>query len=158
MNDQVRLLQTEIRADLKAIAQAYRALDPLSERLAEPETAIVVAYYLHVLYGSFENLFRRIAVFFGNQVPDPEWWHAQLLRQMTLDVPGVRPPVISHELYDSLDELRRFRHLFRNAYVLHFDPDRLVIVLKHARRIEPLYQRDVERFLQFLDALAGLPA
>ncbi len=158
MNEQVRLLQTEIRADLQTIAQAYGELNRSAGRLDEPEMAIVVAYYLHVIYGSLENLFRRIATLFGNQVTDRERWHAQLLRRMTLDVPGVRPPVIGHELYESLDELRRFRHLFRNAYVLNFDPDRLTIVLKHARRIELLYRRDVERFLQFLDALTDNPA
>lgn len=157
MNEQVRLLQSEIRADLQTIAQAYGELNQFSDRLTEPEIAIVVAYYLHAIYGLFENLLRRVAMLFGNQVADRERWHAQLLRRMTLDVPGVRPPVISDELYESLDELRRFRHLFRNAYVLNLDPDRLTIVLKHARRIEPLYRRDIERFLQFLDGLTENP-
>lgn len=96
--------------------------------------AIVVAYYLHVIYGLFENILKRIGTFFGNQITDQARWHAQILRQMTLDVPEVRPAVIGGELYGSLDELRRFRHLFRNAYFMSFDPDRLAIVLKHARR------------------------
>jgi hypothetical protein len=142
---------------LQAIAQAYDALNRLTDRLAEPEVTIAIAYYLHVIYGLFENLFRHIAALFGNQIADQDQWHTQLLRRMTLDVPGVRPPVISRELYESLDELRRFRHLFRNAYVLIFDPDRLAIVLKHARYIEPLYQRDIERFLELLDTLAETP-
>ena len=154
MNEQVRLLQTEIRANLQAIAHAYGELNRFSDRLSEPEMAIVVAYYLHVIYGLFENLLRRVAMLFSNHVTDQERWHAQLLHRMALDVPGVRPAVISPELYESLDELRRFRHLFRNAYVLNFDPDRLMIVLKHAHRIELLYRPDVERFLQFLAALA----
>jgi len=154
MNEQIRLLQTEIRADLEAIAQAYDALNQLADRLDEPEVTIAVAYYMHVIYGLFENLFRRAAVLFGNHVVDRDQWHTQLLRRVALDVPGVRPPLVSPELYESLDELRRFRHLFRTAYVLSFDPDRLTIVLKHARRIEPLYARDIGRFLEFLDVLA----
>jgi hypothetical protein len=153
MNEQIRLLQTEIRADLESIAQAYDALGRLAD-LDKSEMAIAAAYYLHVIYGLFENLFRRVAALFGNHVTERDRWHAQLLRRMTLDVPGVRPPIVSQELYESLDELRRFRHLFRNAYVLNFDPDRLAIVLKHARRIEPVYQRDIQRFLAFLDILA----
>ena len=32
--------------------------------------------------------------------------------------------------------------------------NRLAIVLKQARRIEPLYARDIGRFLEFLDVLA----
>ena len=117
MNEKIRLLQSEIRSDLEDIAQAYKKLNQFTDRLDEPEMAIVVAYYLHVIYGLFENIMKRISILFGNQVTDQSRWHTQLLRRMTLDVPEMRPAAIGHELYDSLDELRRFRHLFRNAYV-----------------------------------------
>ena len=43
MNEQVRLLQTEIRDDLQAIAQAYDALNQMADRLAGPEVTIAVA-------------------------------------------------------------------------------------------------------------------
>jgi len=154
MNEKIRLLQSEIRSDLEDIAQAYEKLNQFAGRLDEPEMAIVVAYYLHVIYGLFENILKRISTLFGNRITDQSRWHTQLLHQMTLDVPEIRPAVIGHELYDSLDELRRFRHLFRNAYVLSFDPDHLAIALKRAYRVETLYRRDIEKFLQFLDALA----
>jgi hypothetical protein len=153
MNEQVRLLEAEVKADLQAIDQAYRALDTVTDQSPDPETTIAIAYYVHVIYGLFENLFGRIATFFGNQITDRQRWHAQLLRRMTLDVSQVRPPVIGQDLYDSLDEMRRFRHLFRNAYVLNFDPDRLSIVLKHARRAEGLHRRDIGKFIEFLTAL-----
>lgn len=76
---------------------------------------IVAGYYLHVIYGLFEGMLRRITLVFGNHVQDESRWHAQLLRRMTLNVPEVRPAPISDELYRFLDELRRFRHLFRNG-------------------------------------------
>jgi hypothetical protein len=155
MNEQIRLLQAEIQDDLQAIDQAYEALNSVSRRVAEPEGGIVVGYHLHVLYGLFESLFARIATMFGSQITDKTKWHAQLLRRMTLDVQGVRPHCIGNETYECLDELRRFRHLFRNAYVLHFDPDRLTIVLRNAERLERLYRPDIEEFLAFLDGMAG---
>jgi hypothetical protein len=155
MNEQIRLLQAEIRDDLQAIDQAYKALDSVSRRVAEPEGGIVVGYHLHVLYGLFENLFARIATTFGNRITDKTKWHAQLLRRMTLDVQAVRPHVIGKQTYECLDELRRFRHLFRNAYVLRFDPKRLTIVLGHAERLERLYRPEIEDFLAFLDGMAG---
>ncbi len=155
MNEQIRLLQAEIRADLEAIREAYEALNTVSSRL-DGEMGIVAGYYLHVLYGLFEGLFARIATTFGNQVADKSQWHTQLLRRMTLDVEQVRPPVISRETYECLEVLRRFRHLFRNAYVLRFDPDRLAAVVHSARRLEQLYRRDLEAFLGFLDKLAEM--
>ncbi|MFQ6100783.1 MAG: hypothetical protein ACE5OS_06060 [Anaerolineae bacterium] len=44
MNEQVRLLQAEIRADLQAIEEAYAALNSVSKHIAEPEMDVVVGY------------------------------------------------------------------------------------------------------------------
>jgi len=155
MNEPIRLLQAEIWADLRAIEEVGGVLDSVSKRITEPEMGIVVGYYLHVLYSLFENLFTRIAATFGNQVTDRGQWHARLLRRMTLDVEEICPRVIEDETCRCLDELRRFRHLFRNAYVLRFDPGRLALVLKKAQQLERLYKHDLERFPSFLDNLAG---
>ncbi|MGB9887889.1 MAG: hypothetical protein ACPLRW_12990, partial [Moorellales bacterium] len=48
--------------------------------------------------------------------PETLRWHKQLLNRMTLEVPEVRPPVISKDLARTLDEYLRFRHVFRNVY------------------------------------------
>ena len=154
MNEQIRLLQAEIRADMQAIAEVYTALHAVRHRLTEPEISIVVGYYLHVLYGLFESLFTRIATTFGNHLTDTAQWHAQLLRRMHLDVEGIRPRVINTETSHCLDELRRFRHVFRSAYVLCFDPERLGFILKYVERLEALYESDLQAFLRFLDDLA----
>jgi len=109
-------LKAEIAADLKAIAEIYDALTEYDTRLTGDERVIVLAYYLHNLYCAFESIFQRVASVFGNQIADRSGWHAGLLRRMTLDIEGVRPRLLSDQSYDCLDELRRFRHLFRSAY------------------------------------------
>ena len=48
-------------------------------------------------------------------------WHQELLRQMTSEIPGVRPEVISLDLRDQLDRYRGFRHVVRNVYTYHLD-------------------------------------
>jgi hypothetical protein len=155
MKEEIRLLQADIRDALRAIAEAYRTLHSVNKNLVQEEATIAAAYYLNVLYGLFENLFTRIASAFGNQIQDTTQWHTQLLRRMTLDVEEVRPHVISAETYHCLDELRRFRHVFRNAYVLSFDPTRLALILENAQRLETLYQAEINTFLAFLDELAA---
>ncbi len=47
------------------------------------------------------------------------------LGQMTIDLSGIRPPVISPEVSHSLDEFRCFRHVVRNIYAEHLDPQRI---------------------------------
>lgn len=154
MVEQTRLLQAEIRSGLTAIQEVYRQLDTLGTQATGSQQDIVMAYYLHVLYGLFENIFEQIAENFGNHIIDKTQWHSQLLKRMTLDVKPIRPPVISEEAYLCLNELRGFRHLFRNAYVLQFDPDRLNIVLRAANQLRSIYEIELNAFLSFLEQLA----
>jgi hypothetical protein len=47
------------------------------------------------------------------------FWHLFLLEQMTKEVPGIRPAVISTETGTRLDEYRRFQHVVRNCRPPH---------------------------------------
>ncbi|HXV97562.1 MAG TPA: hypothetical protein VEC93_04000 [Anaerolineae bacterium] len=138
---------------MRAIKEAYQALHAAQQNKAQDASDIVIGYYVNVIYGLFENLFARIATAFGNQIHDQAQWHTQLLHRMTLDVQDIRPSVISREMYTALNELRRFRHVFRNAYVLHFDPSRLQLVLDEAEQLEKIYEAEFNAFLSFLDKL-----
>jgi len=153
MNVQIQTLKAEIAADLKAIAEIYDALTEYDTRLTGDERVIVLAYYLHNLYCAFESIFQRVASVFGNQIADRSGWHAGLLRRMTLDIEGVRPRLLSDQSYDCLDELRRFRHLFRSAYRMRLDAERLALAYRRARVLERIYRADIEQFLAFLDGL-----
>lgn len=44
---------------------------------------------------------------------------------MTIEIKGIRPPVISKELAAELDEYLSFRHLFRNIYGFELESKRL---------------------------------
>jgi len=153
MNAQIRTLKADIAADLKAIAETYTAINRYASGPTGEEQLIVLAYYLHNLYCAFESIFQHIAEVFENQISDQASWHTELLRRLTLDIEEVRPRLLSDEAYDCLDELRRFRHLFRGAYRLHLDAERLALVQKKAQALERIYRADIERFLAFLDSL-----
>jgi hypothetical protein len=153
MNTRILTLKADIAADLKAIGQLYVAIDRYGTVPTGDEQLIVVAYYLHNLYCAFESIFQRVAEVFENQLSDRAGWHAELLRRMALDIEAIRPRLLSEDAADCLDELRRFRHLFRSAYRLHLDAERLTLVYRKAQALKPLYPADIERFLMFLDGL-----
>ena len=46
---------------------------------------------LHDFYSGIERVFRRIADEVDGGVPQGEQWHRQLVTDMTLEIPGVRP-------------------------------------------------------------------
>ena len=72
---------------------------------------------------------------------------------MRLDLSPIRPAVIDAEAFDKLDEMRRFRHVFRTLYGLELDPPRLRLVLRKALELKALYRAQIERFLGFLRAI-----
>ena len=91
---------------------------------------------LHGYYTALESLLERVARVVDRELPEGSRWHSELIVQMTLELPGVRPAVLPVGSLPELDELRRFRHFFRSVYVLDADPER---VLAHAQRVVRLH-------------------
>ena len=90
--------------------------------------------------------------FFENRL-SAEKWHQDLLDKMVLEVPGVRPAVVSRQTYEILRELIRFRHFRRYYYEQAYDWDRLELLRKKLERLFPLLDGDLARFSSFLSAL-----
>lgn len=153
MNEKFLILDRRIQDDLEKIDAVYEALgEPALEESTAQELLIVVAYRLHSLYTALENIFRNIANAFENQL-DAREWHRQVLERMRLDLTPIRPAVIDDQAYEKLDELRRFRHVFRTMYGMDLDPARLGIVLQKALELKELYRPQIERFLEFLQEM-----
>ncbi len=153
MREKLLALKADINADLQVIDQVYAKLGRQGNVIATDEQAIIIGYYLHNLYNAFESIFKRVTETFENDIADSSRWHALLLRRMTLDIEDIRPRLLSDEAYQCLDELRRFRHLFRSMYTSNLDVERLRLVVQKAHTLEGLYRADVERFFIYLDEL-----
>jgi len=61
--------------------------------------------------------------------------------------------VIDAASFDALDELRRFRHLFRAAYSAELDAERMALVLRKALALRESFPGQTEEFLEFLGRL-----
>jgi len=72
---------------------------------------------------------------------------------MRLDLTPLRPAVIDDESFGELDELGRFRHVFRAAYSVELDPERMTLVLRKALALRERLPRQIEDFLTFLEGL-----
>ena len=76
------------------------------------------------------------------------------LLQMTREVPGVRPAVISDASRKGLEEYRGFRHVARNIYTFNLDPAKVERLALGARRCFIQVQAEVLAFADFLAAAA----
>jgi hypothetical protein len=74
-----------------------------------------------------------------------------VLDQMSLDIPEVRPPVLSPELSGHLDVLRRFRHRVRHAYDEEYEWPRMaepLAVYERATALLPAFFDRVEAVIR----------
>ncbi|MDI6889832.1 MAG: hypothetical protein QMC83_02675 [Thermodesulfovibrionales bacterium] len=111
---------------------------------------VYLGYFLHNLYCAFEDLFKEVARTFENQINDSSIYHRELLKRMTLEVPGIRPPFLSKESYKILDELRRFRHTFRHAYTYELDSTKVNDLKQKTLLVWDNIESDIRNFEQFL--------
>ncbi len=114
-----------------------------------------VALNLHGLYSGLERVFELIAVELDGGALGGDAWHAELLRQMAIAVPDVRPAVLQPATAAELDELRRFRHLIRNIYATNIDPERIRPLVTGLPALWQRVQQDLEPFVNFLYGLNG---
>jgi hypothetical protein len=109
-----------------------------------------VALNLHGFYSGVERIFEKIASSIDGSVPSGLNWHQELLNQMAVEVPRIRPAVISVELKGSLEEYRGFRHVVRNVYTYRLAPDKLKPLVKDINKVWKKINKELSAFAKFL--------
>ena len=80
-------------------------------------------------------------------------WHKALLERMTLNIEGVRPALLDLVLSLRIEELMKFRHVFRNIYKSPLVPAKVEFANQAARGLVPDFKPYHRRFLDFLQTL-----
>jgi hypothetical protein len=105
---------------------------------------------LHDFYTGIEKIFENIAKEVDRRVPMGEEWHSELLHQMTLNIPGLRPPVISPNTEKRLREYLGFRHLFRKRYGFELDWEKMKRLLIKISKILFDLEKEIKVFFNSL--------
>ena len=151
--DAARLL-AEIRHERSNLARAAGAV--LARKDATDETATyALALLLMTYYTGAERIFQRIAAVLGGLPREGARWHAQLLEDMSLDLPGVRPPVLRTATADSLQRFLGFRHVVRNLYAWTIRREEMDLLVRALPTVDADLGQDLERFGAFLEAAAA---
>lgn len=151
-------LIAELKLDCLQLEEQFRMNGRAWDRIAHGATDILdyaaLGYTIHNVYGLMENACLRIAKFFENGL-SRDAWHRELLDRMLIDIEAVRPAFLSREAHALLDDLRSFRHVFRNLYNRPLDVDRLLGVQKKVGAAVEAFLSAVETYKGFLQALKG---
>ena len=159
MISRYQMLQSRVLAEVGELDRTQAAVRrqwQTSLRVAVDQDVYInsVALNLHSFYSGLERIFDLIAVQIDGGKLEGHDWHRELLRQMTLDLPGVRPAVLSRHSAEQLDELRSFRHLVRNIYAATLIPQRMQPIVEMLPDLWADVRRQLETFAAYLGTLS----
>jgi len=110
-------------------------------------------YWIHNLYCAFEDLFKQVSAFWENNLSDDGDYHVNLLKRMIINIKGIRPPVLSLNTYEHLNELRGFRHVFRHAYSYGLDDERVAYLIRKTISKKEMVLADLSKFREQIEAV-----
>lgn len=155
MNTPLHGLTERVRQELLELDQVVTRLSEAWQRARRSGDDFYldsVALNLHGFYSGIERIFERLAETLDGKLPQGENWHQALLVQMSREVTGIRPAVISLQTLKRLDEYRGFRHVVRNVYTFHFDEAKLEKLVLGAGEAFTRVQMEILAIADFLDA------
>jgi hypothetical protein len=117
------------------------------------ELQYVFAMKVQQLYTAIEDLMKSVAINFENSIEDYKKYHYELIRVLSLDIPDVRPALLSTESLKILDKLRSFRHFVRHGYNYELDKDELKLIQDKLIHSFELVQKDIIVFSDFTKSL-----
>jgi len=107
----------------------------------------------HDFYSGVEKTFQRIAAELNGGLPSGPAWHKTLLQNMLLEIPDVRPPIVSTETGKLLKKFLEFRHMFRHVYGFDLEFEKLDDLDRLYSETHKKFGEDVTKFIDFLNAL-----
>ena len=149
-----RVLNHSIKDEFKKLGLLDKEKNALLKRRPSNYLSRAGGSILHDFYTGIENIFERIAKEIDNRIPVGEEWHSELLRQMTLDIPGLRPQVITANTEKKLREYLGFHHLFRKRYGFELDWRKLKKLLLGIPLIRSNLENEIDKFFKTIESLS----
>lgn len=148
INADMNLLKKEIGSIQRKLSRLEKEKDP--ENIDSHIKA--VAGSLHSIYSGYENVIERIVRAVDGDIPSGKDYHLVLLKRALNTIEDVRPFVISIETFRLLEELRTYRHKFRNIYLYLLSAKRIKELAHTGIDSFKLFERDINAFLKFLSS------
>ncbi|NWF94488.1 MAG: hypothetical protein HXY46_16455 [Syntrophaceae bacterium] len=153
----LKVLRLSIQDEIVKLKLLDKEKDGLLKRRPSNYVLRAGGSILHDFYTGIEKIFEDIAKEIDQRVPMGEEWYSELLHQMTLDIPGLRPPVITTQTERKLREYLGFRHLFRKRYGFELDWERMKRLLIRIPEVLSPLEKEIETLFKTLgSAIANL--
>jgi len=151
--EKYKILLAYTNKQLEFINRIYEELVYID--LSNYEKRFVFALRSQQFYTAIEDLLKQTAKAFENHIEMLGNYHKELLIRMNMEIPNMRPMVISKKSFEFLDKLRAFRHFIRHAYDCELKEQELLLIQQRVKNEFTSIQDDLEKFRQFVQQLAN---
>ena len=150
----LKRLMKEINHELQKLNELF--IEWESHRFTDWEDTFLLrcrASIFHDFYCGAENIFKRIAPKLNGGIPNGAEWQTTLLHNMLLEIPEVRPAVVSMETGQLLKTFLAFRHKFRLIFGFELDPEKMRKLDQVYPEAHTKFDEDIKKFIAFLEGL-----
>lgn len=147
-------IRTEILSELEQVSKLMKEYNDFISKYSDHMDIYLLrvkASFMADFYMGAEKIFKLIVEELNGGTPRGEAWHKRLLHAMSFEVKGVRPAVISNELYQDLLKFLGFRHVVRQAYGFQLDEKKLEELDEIFKKTWKRFSRETKMFCGFLE-------
>lgn len=146
LHKELAKIQTAVQA---AVSQADKA-----RKTDDVDYLLAAALSVQNFYMGVEQAFEEIAKQIDESLPVGASSHRELLEQMALNIPDIRPAVIQPDTLARLNDYRGFRHVVIHRYGFELYPDRIRELVDQLPTCNDVLIRDMQSFCEFLTHLS----
>lgn len=150
-------IRNELERIKKTVDKVERGFKVVKKKVKDADFYLdSVVFNLHSFYSGVEQIFEIVAKDVDEEVPSGSRWHKDLLDQMSVALPEIRPALISNGTKQELIEFLTFRHLVRDIYTFEIKPEKLERLVKMFPETFEHLMKDINDFLIFLERVSGI--
>lgn len=143
VENEIKRVGIEVDAIKRKLSRLQSERDP--ENVDSHLTAI--AAIMQSIYNGYERILEMLIKAIDGDLPVARDYHSALLRRASSSVPDVRLPIIDEKTFDILDDIRRYRHVFRKIYHYQLKPGRVQELAEMGIKSYSIFKDDVEGFI-----------
>lgn len=137
------------------IRKLYEEIKPVDVHFYDKK--FLFAVKTQQFYTAIEDLLKQIAKAFENHIESMREFPKELLTRMNIDIPSIRPAVISKTSLLFLDKIRDSLHFILHAYDCELDEKELQIIQNKLLSEFKYLENDLQIFRKFIQTLFQNP-
>lgn len=137
-----------IAIEVDAIARKCARLDAEKDHENIDSHLTAIASIIQSVYNGYERTLEMLIRTIDGELPAARDYHTALLRRASSEIPDVRPPIISEKTFQVLDDIRKYRHVFRKIYHYQLRPEKVKGFAGITINSFDMFKGDVNSFLK----------